>query len=132
VDKSPAVKQEKMAEKESGGKGVKMEGIGKTAKDEDENTTEQSSSQHLSYVTGEYQLDNYDIFSRRKNVKFQEKIEEAEKHEHHRGSSKGSSRNSSILKNSSRVLDRSLASVHLSSHLDIKINLSTKFLFGYS
>ena len=43
----------------------------KRMKDEDDNTTEQSSSQHLSYVTGEYQLDNYDIFSRRKNVKFQ-------------------------------------------------------------
>ena len=48
----------------------RIEGMGKKMKDEDDNTTEQSSSQHLSYVTGEYQLDNYDIFSRRKNVKF--------------------------------------------------------------
>jgi hypothetical protein len=48
-----------------------MEANGK--KDEDDNTTEQSSSQHISYVTGEYQLDSYDLFSRRKNVKFEEK-----------------------------------------------------------
>ena len=59
-----------MPSKESGVKVVKMEGLVKTVKDEDDNTTEQSSSQHLSYVTGEYQLDNYDMFSRRKNVKF--------------------------------------------------------------
>lgn len=60
-------------------------------------------------MTGEYQLDSYDLFSRRKNVKFQEKIEDLEKCQN-RGNS-NSSRNSSILKNSSRVLDRSLASV---------------------
>lgn len=56
---------------------VRMEGKEKEAEEGDntDNTTEQSSSQHLSYVTGEYQLDSYDLFSRRKNVKFQEKIE---------------------------------------------------------
>lgn len=89
---------------------VKMEGLMKVNKDEDDNTTEQSSSQHLSYVTGEYQLDNYDMFSRRKNVKFQEKIEDLEKTDKARGSS-NSSRNSSILKNSGRLLDRSVVSV---------------------
>ena len=53
---------------EGGVRPAKMEGLVK--KDEDDNTTEQSSSQHLSYVTGEYQLDAYDMFSKRKNVKF--------------------------------------------------------------
>jgi hypothetical protein len=27
-------------------------------------------------VAGEYQLDSYDMFARRKNVKFEEKVEE--------------------------------------------------------
>ena len=48
-----------------------MEANGK--KDEDDNTTEQSSSQHISYVTGEYQLDCHNLLSQRKNVKFEEK-----------------------------------------------------------
>jgi hypothetical protein len=50
---------------------IKIEKNGKNTKDEDENTTEQSSSQHISYVTGEYQLDSYDLFSRKKNVQFE-------------------------------------------------------------
>ncbi len=54
---------------------IKMEGL--TKKDEDENTTtQQSSSQHLSYVTGEYELDSYDMFSKRKNVKFEDSSQE--------------------------------------------------------
>ena len=48
-----------------------MEANGK--KDEDDNTTEQSSSQHISYVAGEYQLDSRNLLSQRKNVKFEEK-----------------------------------------------------------
>ena len=62
--------EDKNGKKECEVKVPRIEGMGKKVKDEDDNTTEQSSSQHLSYVTGEYQLDNYDIFSRRKNVKF--------------------------------------------------------------
>ena len=87
-----------------------MEGRGK---DEEDNTTEQSSSQHISYVAGEYQLDNYEMFPRRKNVKFTEKIEEASRTQGRREHSSTNSRNSSILKNKSRVLDRSLESVKL-------------------
>ena len=42
---------------------------GRVKLEEDDNTTEQSSSQHISYVTGEYQLEGYDL-SKRKNVQF--------------------------------------------------------------
>ena len=50
--KIDGIKESKVDRKEAETKVVKMEGIGKMVKDEDDNTTEQSSSQHLSYVTG--------------------------------------------------------------------------------
>jgi hypothetical protein len=52
------------------GETVRIEKNGKNGKDEDDNTTEQSSSQHISYVAGEYQLDSYDLFTKKKNVQF--------------------------------------------------------------
>ena len=64
-------KEEKGEKREAGAKKGRMEANGK--KDEDDNTTEQSSSQHISYVTGEYQLDCHNLLSQRKNVKFEEK-----------------------------------------------------------
>jgi hypothetical protein len=73
--------------------------------EEDDNTTEQSSSQHISYVAGEYQLEGYDLF-KRKNVQFEERPAEVLQGVR-QSAGKGSSRNSSILKNGPRVLDRS-------------------------
>lgn len=56
-------------------------------------------------MAGEYQLEGYDLF-RRKNVQFDEKPVELVQAVR-QSTGKASSRNSSILKNAPRVLDRS-------------------------
>lgn len=87
--------------------------------EEDDNTTEQSSSQHIEYVAGEYQLEGYDVF-KRKNVQFEDRPTELQGRV---SAGKGSSRNSSILKNATRVLDRSA----LSSDKSLSVSVQNSF-----